>query len=84
MAGLLELHWCSLGAGKVTLTEFGDLALQLCVWELSVAASPCWALPVQLRNVCFFAVTWNGFSLEQGLALMDCARAGLENHFPFL
>lgn len=31
LAGLLELHQCSLGAGKVTLTGFGDLALELCV-----------------------------------------------------
>lgn len=36
------------------------------------------------RGICFFAVTWNDFSPEQGLALMDYARAGLENHFPFL
>lgn len=31
LAELLELHEGTLGAGKVTLTGFGDLDLELCV-----------------------------------------------------
>lgn len=50
-----------------------------CQWLLLLAGPfPC------SRGTCFFAVTWNGFSPEQGLAFMDCAGAGLENYFPFL
>lgn len=44
------VHRCSLGAGEVVLTGFGDLAFRLYVGALS-GCSACWALPVQSRKM---------------------------------